>query len=105
MDHQLIVLSNATAGEEDAFNLWYDEVHLPDVLAVPGIAAARRFTLAEGAEWRFAAIYDMTGDDPAATVADLVARVADGRIAMTDAFDMASFRMLTATPCGPRRTA
>lgn len=105
MEHQLLVLSNAVQGREEAFNRWYDEVHLPDVLAVPGMTAARRFTLADGADWRYAAIYEMEGDDPAAIVAELVARVADGRMAMSDAFDMGSFRMLTATPTGQRRTA
>jgi hypothetical protein len=34
---------------EDEFNRWYDEVHLPDLLKVPGLAAAERYRLHERA--------------------------------------------------------
>ena len=36
---------------EDEYNEWYDSVHLPDVLAVPGVRSARRFKLADGPRW------------------------------------------------------
>ncbi len=33
----------APAGQEEAWNRWYDETHIPVRLAMPGFAAARRF--------------------------------------------------------------
>ena len=39
----LLVLSDATPGDDDAYNAWYDQVHLADVLSIPGLVAARRF--------------------------------------------------------------
>lgn len=100
--HQLLVLSNPAPGQEEAYNRWYDKIHLPEVLQVPGMVAAQRFAAAPGEAWAYTAIYEMETDDPQAVVTELMARVADGRIAMTDAFDMASFKMLVTTPRGPR---
>jgi hypothetical protein len=42
-EHQLIVFSNASSGQEAAYNTWYDQVHLDEVVAVPGITSAQRF--------------------------------------------------------------
>jgi len=32
-----IVFSNPFEGKDDEFNEWYDNVHLPQVLAMPGV--------------------------------------------------------------------
>ena len=42
----LLVYSNCPADQEDAFNQWYDTVHVPDILAIEGFTAAQRFKLA-----------------------------------------------------------
>jgi hypothetical protein len=34
------------AARADEFNRWYDEVHVPDVLAANGVVAAQRYKLA-----------------------------------------------------------
>ena len=44
----LIVTAQIDAEVEDDWNRWYDEVHLPDALACPGVLAGRRY-LAAGA--------------------------------------------------------
>ena len=41
-----LVFSNATAGQDAEFNQWYDSVHVPDVLDVPGVESAQRYDLA-----------------------------------------------------------
>ena len=102
--NMLLVLSNPAVGQEDAYNRWYDETHLPEVLQVPGIIAAQRFAAAPGEAWAYAATYEIQADDPRAVVAEVMARVTDGRIVMTDAFDTTSFKMLLLTPHGPRVT-
>jgi len=100
--HQLLVLSNPAPGQEDAYNRWYDEIHLREVCEVPGIVAAQRFAAAPGEAWAYSATYEIEAEDPQAVVAEVMARVADGRIAMTDAFDMGSFKMLLLTPHGAK---
>lgn len=56
---------------EAEFNKWYDEVHLPDLLEVPQITAARRFKLAGPAnknqpDAQYLAVYEIDSDDPEA---------------------------------------
>jgi hypothetical protein len=39
----LIVTAEVDAEVEAEWNRWYDEVHVPDVLACPGVRAGRRY--------------------------------------------------------------
>ena len=39
----MIVLSNPVGDRDDEYNRWYDDVHLPDVLSVPGFVAPVHF--------------------------------------------------------------
>lgn len=64
----LVVMSNAAAGTDAEFNDWYDHVHLPDVLAVAGFVAARRFEAVpsvhgEEPDQRYLAIYEIEAED------------------------------------------
>ena len=43
----LIVTAEIEASEEAAWNRWYDDVHLPDALACPGVLAGARY-ISEG---------------------------------------------------------
>lgn len=40
-----MVRSNPKTGQETAFNDWYSDVHLPEVLGIRGFLSAQRFTL------------------------------------------------------------
>lgn len=42
--HVLYEMTRPSAGHEDDFHRWYDDVHIPEMLAIPGFMAARRFT-------------------------------------------------------------
>jgi hypothetical protein len=63
--YQMIVMSNAVPGREDEYNKWYTEVHVPDVLKVPGVVAAQRYRLADSqrsskpSQWKYAAVYEI----------------------------------------------
>jgi hypothetical protein len=73
----LLVFTNATDGDDAEFNRWYGDVHLAEVLEVPGIVAAERFALADAQltpgdhEHRYLAIYEIEGD-PAEAAAGLL---------------------------------
>lgn len=65
--HILIVLSNANEGCEEAFNDWYTNRHLDDLLLIDGVHAAQRFELAvteppQDASHRYLAIYEVDDD-------------------------------------------
>ena len=42
----LIVTAEVDASVETDWNRWYDDVHLPDALACPGVLAGRRYVTA-----------------------------------------------------------
>ena len=88
---KLVVLSNPREGREDEFNKWYDEVHLPDLLAIPGVTAGARYRVhhLEGMPspaYRYLAIYELDGE-PEAVLAEMGARRADGRNVASDSVD------------------
>jgi hypothetical protein len=90
--YRWLVFTNCTPGREADFNRWYDEVHIGDLLRVPGVVAARRARLAEaqmslatgefelcgpeeiGARFRFVAIYEIEADDPTAVLREIKRR-------------------------------
>ena len=55
----LMVAINVTNENEDDFNSWYTEEHIPALLKVPGVLSARRFKSSEGTH-RYVAIYHLT---------------------------------------------
>ena len=57
----LLVQSRPSSPEEAAeFHQWYDEVHVPEMLAVEGVVSARRLVALDGES--FLAIYEIEGD-------------------------------------------
>lgn len=46
LDRMLAVISDPAPGQEDEYNRWYDAVHIPEALQIPGFRAARRFKMA-----------------------------------------------------------
>jgi hypothetical protein len=69
----LVVLTNPVEGKDDEYHDWYDNEHIPDLLAVPGITAVQRFAIAPASgqkpEQRFLAIYELESDDVEKTMA------------------------------------
>jgi hypothetical protein len=62
----LVTTVDVTPGAEDKFNRWYNEQHLPDVLACPGFVSAARYEASAG-EPRFIAIYELESEDALTT--------------------------------------
>ncbi len=68
--HKMVVLAKAVEGQVEALAKWYDETHMNDLLAVPGLVTAERHNLVtlkqpEGTpKWDFMLIYELEGPDP-----------------------------------------
>ena len=55
-----IVRVDVDAEVEEAFNEWYDRVHIPAILACPGWLSAKRYvSIDEGP--KYAAVYEVAG--------------------------------------------
>jgi hypothetical protein len=65
----LVAMNGATPdGDPEALERWYEEVHMPDLLAVEGVKTARRFKTVRGHVpnnelWSHIAIYEIEVDD------------------------------------------
>ena len=87
----LLVFTNATDGNDEEFNRWYDEVHMKEVIETPGFVGCERFELAdaqmdsEKRGHRYLAIYDIEGD-PAAALKTL--QESAPRMNMTDTLSL-----------------
>jgi hypothetical protein len=71
-----MVKSNPLAEHEDAFNDWYNTIHLPEVLKIGGFISAKRFKLAptqmfERQTHEYLAIYEIDTNDVEATLKNL----------------------------------
>jgi hypothetical protein len=80
---------------EDEYNTWYEGTHIPEVCDIPGVVGARRFELADSATMpapdgssKYLAIYEIEADDPETVLQELVTRVGDGRVVMSDVLAM-----------------
>jgi hypothetical protein len=99
MSHKytLIVYSNPAEGREDDYNAWYDDVHLPEFSALPGVISGRRFRVTGAAQPQYAAIYELSAH-PDEVMAAMNAGVKDGTVHWTDALDPGSISMVTLEP-------
>lgn len=87
-----LMLTNATYGQDEQFNAWYSDVHLEDVLKVPGFVAAQRFRLIDSPAlksypYRYLAIYEIQGRPPEEALGDLNARAGAGQMIVSPALD------------------
>jgi hypothetical protein len=114
-ERMFFVFSNPTEGNDAEYNQWYDNTHLGEVVAVPNVTAAQRYTLdeielpeAEGGPapapaHRYLAIYEVDGD-PEVVMKDFMGRMAGGDMTVSPTLDMASVSMGFWSPRGPRIT-
>jgi hypothetical protein len=73
-----IVFSNPTTpGQEDEYNRWYRDQHLPDVVSAPGWVHAQRFVLSDvqstsKMQWpyKYLAMFEIVSDDWPARILD-----------------------------------
>ncbi len=93
--HHLLAFTNPVAGREEEFNRWYDDQHVPDLLAVPGFISAQRFHLSDATGqdnpgWTYLALYEIETDDPQAVMAEVRARLGTDAMVVSGSLDPTS---------------
>ena len=99
-EYTLIVHTSPADGREDEYNAWYDDIHLPEFSALPGVISGRRFRVVSpdpAAKPVYAAIYE-TSVDPAEVLAAMNEGIKAGTVHMSDAVDFSSLAMSTLKP-------
>lgn len=79
----MVVRSGPVEDREDEYNRWYDEVHVPEVLAVPGFVGARRYRSLDGDH--YLTVYELDAEDITGPVEAFRARSAAGETTRSDA--------------------
>lgn len=92
-----VVFTAPKEGQDDAYNDWYDNQHLADVVAIPGIVSAQRLELADmdavqTALPRNLTLYEIETDDINSISPAIAAAQAEGRMPSTDALDRSAIR-------------
>lgn len=98
------VYTNCTAGDDDAFNHWYDAIHIPDLLRVPGVVGCSRGSIApvqtvmDGedlllcdperieARYRYVARYSIETDDIKGVLEEIIRRSNTPEMPMSETF-------------------
>jgi hypothetical protein len=85
----LYVETRPSAPELEAeYQKWYDEVHLAEVVAIPGIVAARRYTPVRADGGPFVAIYELEADELRDVIRAVLRTFREGRFQMSEAVQM-----------------
>ena len=106
-----MVLSNPVDGQDDAYNDWYDNRHLADVLDVDGFVSAQRFRLSHQKPPNgvpaaaYLAIYEIETTDVDATLAALLSRLGTAAMPVSSAIDPQHLNMFVATALAAPRYA
>lgn len=106
----LLVSTNPRSEDrEDEYNEWYNETHLGELLAIPGVSGAKRYVLSDvpgGSKppaHRYVAIYEVETDDVQSVADELGRRVKDGSVGVSSAIDADfSSNFFIAVPGGER---
>lgn len=87
-----VVFTVPHAGEDEAYNEWYDNQHVPDCLAVDGITTATRYALApmdppQSKLPPYLCLYEVEADDISDIPAALDRAKAEGKMPISEALD------------------
>lgn len=91
---KLVALTSPLPGKEAEFHDWYQNTHLPEVIALPGGISAQRFKLvaklmgSDANQWL--AIYDFECDNPAELLGAFGQASKSGQLTPGTAQDMAT---------------
>jgi hypothetical protein len=89
----MAVYSNAKPGREAEYLDWYKNVHLGDILKIPGVKTGHVYETAPASPAKpasYMALYDLELDEPATVLQEIGRASQAGEMKMTDAIDAAS---------------
>ena len=94
--YTMIALTNAKPGRDAEMVAWYNDVHLAQVLELPGVVSAQFSIVADipsagKPQWRYAGIYAIEGDDPAPVFDEMMRRYISQEMTPSDAMDDISY--------------
>jgi hypothetical protein len=96
-NYVLVVPSSAKAGRDDDYNEWYNNQHIHDICAIPGVKSGRRFSPSAAspmpAPANYLAIYEIETDDIGGVMAEMNRRAEAGEMPLSDALDLESAKM------------
>jgi hypothetical protein len=96
--YKLVTLTGPVEGREDEYNNWYQNIHLAEVVALPGFKSVQRYRikqpLAEHETFPYLAIYDIETDDFDAVLGEMQKRASDGSLSMSDALGQRSYAVI-----------
>ena len=101
-----VAMSDPLPDRESDLEAWYDQVHLRQVIDVPGFVSAQRFTAIETCDGpiqrrRTLVIYELETDDPSSVISALRARRGSPQLAPCDALDTQSMFAQVYKPAAP----
>ncbi|WP_327116815.1 hypothetical protein OHB12_05720 [Nocardia sp. NBC_01730] len=86
---------------DEEYNKWYNEVHVPDLLEIPGVKSCARYRGrplgGRPAQFDYLAVYEIDGDFDA-VFKEIQARSADGRHRISPALDPAATKVTAWQP-------
>ncbi len=101
-NYRLIVLSKPVQGQEEAFNTWYTNTHIKDLMKVPGVKTAQRFKvrtdLSKNVAIEYVAEYEIESADITATIGEIRGRLGTDAMPMSDAFDRTTSSFIVIEP-------
>jgi hypothetical protein len=106
---RLVVFTNAAAGRDAEFNAWYNDTHLPEMIAVPGFTSGERYRfykpLGEGDfDAKYLSIYGMEADTAEAAGAAM-AKARDSNLTISDSNDNSRSVLTIYEVASPKVTA
>jgi hypothetical protein len=107
--YRLLVYTNARDGCDDEFNRWYDDIHLGEVVALPGFTGAERCAIRSkpgepAPAHRYLAVYEIETDDIDETMAGLMSHGAKGGFRLSDSLDRTSAKTVLYEVITPNRS-
>jgi hypothetical protein len=104
-NYKMVIFTSPVDGREKEYNDWYQNIHLGEVIAIPGIKSAQRFRLQRSMMPRpaspYLAIYDIETDDIDGVMKELERRALAGQIFISDAMAMDRTLATVYEECGP----
>lgn len=102
--YKMVVLSNPVPGREQECDDWYQNVHLQEMVTLPGFKSAQRFRLAHPMQeiepYQFLAVYDIETDVIEETLQELISAAEGGSLELSEALHRENAYAVVYEACG-----